>query len=297
MRGRRGRLAWGTVACAMLLAIGAGACGAPREPEQRYELTGTIVSVDQDRQQVTIRHDEIPGYMEPMTMPFRVKDQRMMVALAPGRSVVADLVVAGKSSWIENIVVGTAAGAPSMPSRIEGATEPVPGEPAPDFALTDQNGAPANLERFRGKAIALTFIYTRCPLPDFCPLMTNNFAAVDDALARDGSLASRSQLLSVSIDPDYDTPTVLREYAKDFATRDDGRISENWAFLTGTSESVRKTAQSYGLAYEPDRDQIIHSLRTAIIGPDGTLRKVYRGNEWVPEEVIRDLAEAVKGGS
>lgn len=287
----------GIAVCAIVIAILATGCGGPREPERRFELTGSIVSVDQERQQVTIRHDEIPGYMEPMTMPFRVKDSRMMVALAPGRSVVADLVVAGKESWIENIVVGTAAGMPSMPSRIEGATEPVPGEPAPDFALTDQNGAPATLGRFRGKAIALTFIYTRCPLPDFCPLMTNNFAAVDDALARDASLASRAQLLSISIDPEYDSPAVLREYARQFAARDNGRVSENWAFLTGTGESVRKTAQSYGLAYEPDRDQIIHSLRTAIIGSDGTLIKVYRGNEWVPEEVVRDLAEAAKVGS
>jgi protein SCO1/2 len=263
--------------------------------EQRYELKGTVVSVETDAQRVTIKHDAIPGYMDAMTMPFRVKDGRMMAALQPGRLVTADLVVSGASSWLENIVVSTAPGAPSLPSRVEGATEPTPGQPARGFELIDDLGRPVSLSQYHGKAVALTFIYTRCPLPDYCPLMTENFVAVERALAADSVLLASTQLLTISIDPDHDSPAVLHAYALRFAARSDGTHPPNWAFLTGTSESVRKSAESYGLTYATESGQIIHNLRTAVVAPDGTLVKVYRGNDWKPDELVRDLTDAAKG--
>jgi protein SCO1/2 len=282
-------------AAAALVALAAAACACsvePSEPEQRYELTGTIVAVDRDAQKVTVRHDAIPGLMEAMTMPFRVRDGRMMHALEPGRQLSADLVVAGKASWLENLVVTTQAGPPSLPSRVEGSTEPVPGEPAPEFALVDQDGKPASLARFRGKAVALTFIYTRCPLPDYCPLMTNHFAAVSDALATEPPIEDATALVSITVDPEYDTPEVLRGYARAHTAGADGRRATNWEFLTGDASSIRRTAESYGLVYETEGGQVIHTLRTAVIAPDGRLVKVYRGNEWTPDELARDLREA-----
>jgi protein SCO1/2 len=278
---------------ALAFGLAAAAC-APREPEQRYELRGTIVDVDRDDQRVTIQHEAIPGYMDAMTMPFRVKDARLMVAMAPGRVVSADLVVAGNASWIENVVVTTNPGAPSTPSRVEGATEPTPGARAPDFSLVDENGRAVSLATYRGKAVALTFIYTRCPLPDYCPLMTNNFGEVERALAGDEKLAASVALLSISIDPEYDTPAVMRRYARDFAAGPNGDVPKNWSFLTGDAARVRSAAEAYGLIYETEAGQIVHTLRTAVVAPDGTLLKVYRGNDWKAEDLARDLAEAAR---
>ena len=280
-----------------VLIVGAVVAGCRPATQERYPLTGTIVAVDVEAQRVTIRHDPIAGYMDAMTMPFHVADVRMMPALEPGRLVNADLVVSGSSSWLENIVVSTAPGPPSLPSRVEGSTEPTPGAPAPDFTLVDEHGKPATLARYAGKAVALTFIYTRCPLPDYCPLMTNNFAAVQAALATDSKLVEATELLSVSIDPEYDTPEVMLEYGRRWAGDADGRIPANWSFLTGKPADVRKMAESYGLVYEVESGQVVHTLRTAVIAPDGRLVHVYRGNEWKPEEVVRDLEEAARESS
>lgn len=281
-----------SVAAALVAVVALAGCG--RRSEERYALKGTVVSVDLDAKRVVIKHDAIEGYMDAMTMPFRVGDERMLPALEPGRLVTADLVVSSGESHLENIVVTTAPGLPTLPSRVEGSTEPTPGEPAPAFSLVDENGKPTTLASFKGKAVALTFIYTRCPLPDYCPLMTNNFSRVAGMLALDKRLVAQTQLLSVSIDPEYDTPEVLREYAQRWAA-DDGRVPENWSFLTGDPASVRSMARRYGLVYETEGGQIVHTLRTAIIGPDGKLIRIYRGNEWKPEEIAKDLSDATRG--
>jgi protein SCO1/2 len=228
--------------------------------------------------------------MPAMTMPFRVKDAWVMSALKPGYSVTADLVVAGPKSWIENVVVTTASGPPGQPSRIEGASEPTPGEPAPPFSLVNQDGKPVTLESLRGKAVALTFIYTRCPLPDYCPLMSDNFAAVDLALRGNAAVYERSRLLSITIDPVYDTPAVMKAYSKTYAP--DARALTHWDFVTGVPGEVRRVALSYGLVYETENDQIVHSLRTAVIAPDGKLVKVFRGNDWKPEDVAAAIEAA-----
>ncbi len=272
----------------LLVALAAVSCARP-EPAERYELHGTVVSVDADALRVTVAHDEIPGYMPAMTMPFRLKDAQMVQALAPGRAITADLVVAGKSSWLENIVVTAATGTQSLPSRIEGPADPVPGAAAPGFSLLDQDGRPVTLEQFRGKAVVITFIYTRCPLPDYCPLMTDNFAEIRKELDRNPGLGADVELVSISIDPDYDSPAVMRAYALKHASAS-GALPEGWVFATGTPEDIRRVAESYGLVYRTENDQIVHSLRTAVVSPDGTLVKVYRGNEWKPSEVVATLA-------
>ncbi|HLF84385.1 MAG TPA: SCO family protein, partial [Blastocatellia bacterium] len=160
--------------------------------------------------------------------------------------------------------------------------EPKPGDEVPDFKLVDQNGKRFGFHQYRGRIVVLTFIYTRCPLPDYCPLMTDNFAEIEKALKSESN--SKTTLLSITVDPEYDTPKVMREYG---AAHSAG--SAQWDFATGTKDEVKQVAAYFGLQYWPDGDQIVHSLRTAIVGADGKLVKLYRGNEWKPDEIVREL--------
>ncbi len=273
---------------AVLIAIGCG----PAAERETYPLSGRVVSVDLDKRRVTIDHAEIPGYMPAMTMPFRVKDDWVFQAISPGSGISANLVVEGKGSWLENVVVTSAPGAVGSPSTVDGATEPIIGERAPAFSLTTHRDRPVSLESLKGSVVVLTFIFSRCPLPDYCPLMTDNFVTIDRSVLADPALAGRVRLLSISIDPEFDTPAILRVHAGEVA-RVDGRVPDNWDFATADPATIRKVAESYGLVYGKEDGQIVHSLRTAVIGRDGRLLKVYRGNEWKPEEILADVRAAV----
>ncbi len=155
----------------------------------------------------------------------------------------------------------------------------------PDFTLTNQDGKRIALGDYRGRALVVTFIYTRCPVPDQCPLLSANFAQLNSAVASDASLNKRAHLLSVTLDPEYDKPAVLKSYGKTYA----GGKFDDWDFAGGDPVEVRRLAESLGLTYKAEGDQVIHSLRTAVVAPDGKLFKLYRGNEWKPEEVLNDL--------
>lgn len=253
-------------------------------PEQRYPLKGTVVSVDKRGSTVTIAHEAIPGYMEAMTMPFKLKDERLLSDMADGDRVQATLVVAGLKSWLEDVVITRETVDPSDIRSPQARPEPKPGDEVPDFKLVSQDGKRISLHQYRGRAVVLTFIYTRCPLPDYCPLMTDNFSEIQKTLKADASLSERAHLLSISVDPEYDTPKILREYATHH-----GADTTQWEFATGSKDEVKQVATYFGMQYWRDQDQVVHSLRTAIIGADGKLVKLYRGNEWKPQEIAAEL--------
>ena len=266
-------------------------CGQPEAPAEakRYELTGTIVSFDKNQRQVIVAHETIPGLMEAMTMPFTLKDEAAYDVMQPGAKIQAVLAVSGGRSWLENPIITVA-----VPDAATGAAASTPREPAagdavPDFSLVNQDGRRVGLGDYRGRALALTFIYTRCPLPDYCPLMSENFAAVNRELSKDPALGERARLLSVTVDPEYDTPKVLRSYGAAHTGEFASERFERWQFATGAPEDVRRLAEHFGLSYAQDKDQIIHSLRTAVVGADGRLYKLYRGSEWKPAELLADL--------
>jgi protein SCO1/2 len=268
------------------------ACGPRRSAnEKRYELKGKVVAVDKSDRTVTISHQDIVGYMPAMTMPFKIKNDADLEMLKPGDEVTGTLVVDDVSSWVEisTIAEGTAPLSPT--AAVPG--EPKPGDEVPDFALTNQDGKRIHLAQYRGQALALTFIYTRCPQPDQCTLMSNNFAVIDRELQKQPEVYQKTHLLSISFDPDYDTPKVLRSYGASHTERYSDEGFQHWEFATGSSDEVKGIAQFFGMRYyhdtESGQDQVIHSLRTAVIGPDGKLVKLYRGNEWKPEEVVADL--------
>jgi protein SCO1/2 len=259
--------------------------------EKRYDLKGKVVAVNKTDRTATISHGDIVGYMPAMTMPFKIKNDADLEMLAPGDEVTGTLVVDDISSWVEisTIAEGTAPLSPT--STVPG--EPKPGDEVPDFALTNQDGKRIHLAQYRGQALTLTFIYTRCPQPDQCTLMSNNFAAIERELQKQPELYRKTHLLSISFDPDFDTPKVLRSYGASHTERYSDESFQHWEFATGSSDEVKGIAQFFGLRYyhdtESGQDQVIHSLRTAVISPEGKLVKLYRGNEWKPEDVLGDL--------
>ena len=267
----------------LLLTFALGAC---RHNEKRYELKGKVVLVEREKHLVTVAHEEVKGLMPAMTMPFTVENDSDLDALAPDAQLTATLVINGSHSWLEDLVIVQQSGTPT--AAAPGTTvEAQEGDEVPNFVLQNQDGKLIRFKDYRGKALLLTFIYTRCPLPDYCTLMSNNFAHVDRQLQQDPNLYAKTHLLSLSIDPGYDTPQVLRSYGAAHTERYQQETFQHWEFASG--EQVKETAQFFGLKYFPDKDQIIHGLRTVIITPEGKVAKVYSNNEWKPEEVVEEL--------
>lgn len=254
--------------------------------EKRYEVTGTVVSVNRETRELTIAHEDIPGFMKAMTMPFRVNDDWVFDRAAPGDHVRATLVV-GEESHLENVSITKKS---EGDSGSTGVRLPQAGDPVPEISLVNQDGKRVSIKEYRGKALLMTFIYTRCPLPDYCILMSNNFEAVAKELKKDPGLYDRSRLLSISFDPDYDTAKVLREYGKTYAGEVDPGFT-HWQFASGSPEEVRKAADFFGISYTREKDQYVHSLRTALVGPDGKIVRLFPGNEWRP----REAADAIAG--
>ena len=256
---------------------------------RRYELNGKVVSVDRAKHRVTLDHEEIPGYMEAMIMPYTLRDEQILAELVPGDQLRATLVVDGNTTSLENIMFTRSTPESSGANAPVARAGPKPGDALPDFKLVNQDAKAIALSQYRGKALVLTFIYTRCPLPEYCTLMSTNFAAVDRELQKNPELYARTHLLSVSFDPGYDTPKVLRSYGAAHTGNFTNETFKHWEFATGKPEEIKEMAQFFGLTYYQETDQIIHGLRTAIITPDGHIHKIYEGNEWKPEELLREL--------
>jgi protein SCO1/2 len=278
------RLAGASIALLVLLSSCSSKPPQPSSTAKRYEIKGKVISVDQSNKKVTIEHGAIPGYMEAMTMPFTLIDDWAFGDLKPGSTIQATLVVDTGRTWIENPVI-TSAG-PGIGKEV--VVEPRAGDEVPDFHFIKHDGKETSLHKYRGSTLLLTFIYTRCPLPDYCPLISSNFANINREIDKDAALAKKARLISITVDPQHDKPNVLRAYATRYAGS--GGL-KHWDYLTGTDDEIKKAAEFFGLSYWPEKDQIIHSLRTAIISADGKVAKVYRGNEWNHNDVLKDLAE------
>jgi protein SCO1 len=264
-----------------------------RDPanEKRYDLKGKVVSVEKEKQIVTIDHEEVKDFMPAMTMPFTLRDEYYLKNLMAGDQISATLVVDGAQSWLENVIITRETKDPSTPTVVN---EPKEGDEVPDFTMVNQDGKDIRLKKYRGKALLLTFIYTRCPIPDYCDLMSNNFAKVDRELQQQPEVYSKTHLLSITIDPEYDTPKVLRSYGAAHTERYQDETFQHWDFATGTKDQIKGLAQYFGLTYVQDKDQIVHGLRTVIITPDGKVFKIYRDNKWTPEEVVKNMTTAAQ---
>jgi protein SCO1 len=257
-----------------------------RGNEKRFDFKGKVIVVDQEKHLVTVSHEDVKGYMPAMTMPFAVKNEADLQILAPDDEITATLVIDGKHSWLEDLIITRqSATAPAMP----GAQMAKEGDEVPNFTLRNQDDREIHIKDYRGKTLLLTFIYTRCPVPDYCTLMSDNFAQIDRALGQDPEVYGKTHLLSISIDPEYDTPKVLRSYGAAHTERYQNETFAHWEFAGGTKEQVKEIAQFFGLTYFPEKEQIIHALRTVIIDPHGKVVKIYGGNDWKVDEVVDQL--------
>lgn len=259
--------------------------------EKRFELKGKVVAVEPDKHLVTVAHEEIKNYMPGMTMPFMLPDEATLGYLASGDEINATLVVDSSQSWLENVVITRQSTDTSPTTGIPEAKE---GDEVPDFTMVNQDGKDIRLHNFNGKALLLTFIYTRCPLPEYCNLMSTNFADVDRTLEKQPDVYAKTHLLSITIDPEYDTPKVLRSYGAAHTERYENETFAHWDFATGTKDQIKGVAQFFGLRYFQGNDQIVHGLRTVIVSPEGKVVKVYRDNQWKPEEVVGEMIKAAK---
>ena len=280
-------------ACLTLSAIALSACSKTEAPKasngaKRFELKGKVVSADKAEHKVTIEHEEIPGYMDAMTMPFTLLDDWVYGELKPGALIQATLVVDQNRTWLESPSVTTVD--PNLVGKeVETSVEPKVGDAVPDFSLTNQDGKKISLKKYAGRTLLLTFVYTRCPMPDQCPLMSTNFALLNQELANNAALKDKVSLLSVSVDPAFDKPKVLRDYGLKYINSTRPDAFARWELATGSNEEVTKVGKFFGLNYWPEKDQVIHNLRTVMISADGKVAKTYRGNDWKPDQVLKDL--------
>jgi protein SCO1 len=282
------------IATILLLQLLLSGCGHREStPEKRFDFTGRVVSVDRKDGVATIAHEEIPGYMSAMTMPFKVKEEWALKVLAPGQRIRGTLVVRGLDSWLEGLTI-TQSPSPADVGAAEGSNDPKAGVEVPDFPLVNQDGKRVHLRGYGGRYLLLTFIYTRCPLPDYCPRMSTYFSEILQAVEKDPAMSERVHLMSVSFDPEFDRPNVLRDYGRAWLGSRGEAGFRAWEFATGTEEEVRQITQFFGLSYWRETGQIIHSLRTALVGPDGKLVELYRGNEWKPSELVARVRALVK---
>jgi len=258
-----------------------------------YDAEGTVTEVRADLRQVMIDHEDIPGLMPAMTMNFDVADPALLEGLAAGEHVHFKLSHDGGSYRIVEISrVGSAgssgaagsAGAAGRSSGIGALSAVAPeAEPAPPFELVDQDGAPRSLASLRGKAVLLDFVYANCPGP--CPILTGTHVRVQKLLA-DSPAKERVWLLSVTLDPERDTPAVLRRYAEARGARFD-----NWSFLSGSKPEIEDVLARYGVGKMPaPGGEIQHVVVSFLIDPEGRIAKRYFGLEHHADDLARDLA-------
>lgn len=276
----------------LAVALATLACASQKRDERSFTLQGQVLNVEPARKTVTIKHEEIKGFMPAMTMPYEVQDAKMLDGIGPGDLVNATLVVFSNGAHLSTLKkVGSAPlekppADTTLPTASSGFELLKPGDAVPDATFLDQDGKQRSFADFRGSRVVMTFIYTECPLPTFCPLIDRRFAAMQKPIADDPSMKD-VRLVTVSFDPEHDTPDVLKAHARQL-NADHSR----WTFLTGNRDDIDRFASRFGVqvsrAMNDPRD-ITHNLRTVIIDKDGKLVKTYTGNDWVPEQILGDL--------
>jgi protein SCO1/2 len=266
-------------------------CAASAPQAQQYELRGQILAIEPADGEVLIKHEDIKNFMPAMTMPYKVREKALLDGKSPGDLVKATLNVGRNDAWLSSLdKTGTAPllEAASIPPAAF-VTPLSPGATVPDTELVDQQGRKFSLREWRGHAFAITFIYLRCPLPQFCPLLDRRFAEVQKTISSSPGLDSRARLLSVSFDPAADTPAQLRAHAARLGA--DPRI---WQFATAAREVIDRFAAEFGVNVVRETDRTItHNMRALVVDPAGRVVSVHEGSEWTARQIAEDLERAL----
>jgi protein SCO1/2 len=289
------------LAAALLISVlGASSFAAPQKQAlQKHDVTGLLLAIDPSRHTITVSCREIPGYMEAMVMSFPVKDSILPDDLKPGAMVAFTLIVDHDTSFAEGVKVRPFESLELDPTEarrlklVENASSAHPpsadvlhtGDSVPDFHLTDQNREPVSLSQFRGKIVALTFVYTRCPLPDYCVRLSNNFGVLQRRFK--SRMGQDIVLLTVVIDPVHDQPAELQSYARTWKAD-----SRSWHFLTGPVADIQRICRAFDMAFYPDEGLFVHSFHTVVIDPSGRLAANLDGNNFTAQQ-LGDLIQVL----
>jgi protein SCO1/2 len=287
----------GKISCALvvlLLALALTSCKRAVKSEERiehYAVRGVVRGLSPDRKTIEIEHEIIPDFMPSMTMPFSVKHPKEIAHLKIGDAIAFQMSVTAKDFWIEQVKdiprqeVHLAESAPVSPARDQ-SSRLREGDIMPGFTLTDEDGKQITLGTFRGRPFVLTFIFTRCPVPNFCPRMSHNFSELQSAIKNGDAGLKETRLLSITLDPDFDTPSVLKKYgaheAADFSL---------WKFATGDAKEIDALTRAFSVYRQNEGGTISHGLATALVDADGKITKLWRGNGWMHEEVVREIGQ------
>ena len=248
-----------------------------------YQTRGVFKSFDSKQSQATIAHEAIPGYMPAMTMNFDVRNPGEFQNVQPGDAILFQLCVTTDYAWIEQVHRTESARPLLAPDKPVVSSELKTGDLLPDIELTNESGKKIRLSDFRGKVLAITFIYTGCPLPTYCPLMNRNFQTSEHLLSQLG-IDEACHLLSISMDPAHDTPENLSAYAKIYDAD-----AERWTFANASEDVLHKLGGAVGLEFKKEEGRIEHNLRTVVVDAEGRIRRIFRGNSWTPQELVAEV--------
>ena len=283
------------IGCLALGLFGCERSTHPGEAAQHYETRGVVRGFSPDRSTIEIQHENIPDFMPSMTMPFVTRDRKQIADLKIGDAISFRMTVTQKDFWIdhvkkirrEDVDVAEPKHMPSASAERNARLKE--GDQMPSFRLMDQNGAGISLDTFRSQPFVLTFVFTRCPVPNFCPRMSNNFEELQTAIKTGSATLAKTRLLSITLDPDYDTPKILSDYAA-FHHAD----RQIWTFATGQAREIDALTRAFSVYRQTEGGTISHGLATALINRDGKIEKIWRGNAWTPAEVTEVIQAADK---
>lgn len=289
---------FGRIAALFCLTVALAGCDRSKTADSSarfFQVRGIVRALAPDRSTVSVEHENIPGIMPSMTMPFSVKDQQDIASLKIGDGISFRMIVTDKDLFLDQVRkipasdVHVAEPSPTASVTSKVAARLREGDIIPFFTLTNQDGARVTLDTFRGQSFVLTFVFTRCPVPNFCPRISHNFSELQEAIKADAGAAGKTRLLSITFDPQFDTPEILKNYAQQ--QQADPQV---WTFATGEPAEIDKLTQSFAVFVQPEAGTISHGLATALIDPDGHVVNIWRGNAWKSSEVIDELRRQVK---
>lgn len=266
---------------------------APGTNQQMFQVKGVVVELEAGGKTVRIKHEAIPDYMPAMTMPFEVKDTNELAGLGAGDPVSFRMIVTDTDGWIDQIKKLNLPRTNSPPTtgsfRLVRDVEPLKeGDVLPEYRFVNQFSERISTAQFKGGALAITFLFTRCPFPTYCPLMANNFGEAQKKLLAMTNAPPNWHLLTISFDPEFDKPEVLKTYATSH-----GYDPAHWTFVTGELMDITAIGEQLGLNFWHDEGGgISHNLRTAVIDASGRLRTNFIGNQWTSDELVAEMVKA-----